>query len=297
MNFPYKEIVIFQVHKRTFRIETLFKRLNEAFSGLADVIPIRFVNDISYEKPLYINGIEVITEDRISISKFVKQRYGLIQNFQIMPGNLDFLLLKILSNLSFKGTVWGIECDVDYTGDLKEMIRLLNFDSADLLCTWSRFSGQGWTWHKSFAIPDGWPEHDLNGVIVFLPFFRLSSRLLSGIEDFYREGGAGHHELVWPYVARAKGFSVVDIGGSGPYTKPDYRNCFYPAENRFLLSTFRYRPPMMRVGRRKETLWHPVKEWVPRAYGLGRIRLLHNGRAVISKHLKNFLGKFLGWNF
>jgi hypothetical protein len=63
-------------------------------------------------------------------------------------------------------------------------------------------------------------------------------------------------------VLARHGMEIEDIGGNGPYVKPENRNRFYFASKGTYTKspgTFVFRPSFHQVMKRENTLWHPVK--------------------------------------
>jgi hypothetical protein len=177
-----------------------------------------------------------------------------------------------------------MEGDVEYTGDLGALLARFDASDADLLCTSVRPMPRNWHQEWLLRLPPEWRQ-PREPVLAFLPFFRVSDRLLAALDRFYRDGGAGHHEQTWPLVAREVGLNIEDIGGGGPYTRPENRRRHYSSSlPRTMLfpGTFRFRPSMRRAGRRPDTLWHPVKENadLPREYWRYVVRPLFMDTAV-----------------
>lgn len=258
-----KDLFVFIVHIKTDRISNLYSEICEYFEGHGDVVPVRFVKDKWSCGELEINGEQVLTIDNQDLFSLTFPLKCPPKNFSLIPGNSD--LIELFLARRFKGAphVWRMECDVAYTGKLGELIENLSIESADLICTRSRIPKFGWQHHNSIYIPKGWPVYSVEDPIVFLPFLRASARLIAAIDQFYSEGGRGHHEWTWPYVARTMNYQIIDIGGAGPYTPERYRNRYYPAPTAFRRPTFDARYVKQAPGALPNALWHPVKDWSP----------------------------------
>lgn len=181
--------------------------------------------------------------------------------FRIIPGNSDMLFLQFARRFPCYDSFWIMEWDVEFTGNLGDLVAVFEGSSSHLLCTNIRRVNPGWRHLRMNRWPEGWPpDPRLCG---FMPFVRFSRELLDQVERFYREGGSGHYEYVWASVATACGLPIEDFGGSGPYVRKGNRNRFYtstPHTRDMFPGTFRFRPPLRRAGRRRNTLWHPVKD-------------------------------------
>jgi hypothetical protein len=226
-------------------------------------VPVRYVEDKRSCSDLEVNGEPVLTFDREDLLSFGYPEKCRREGFRFMPGNGDLLDLLPARTFGWPSFVWRMECDVAYTGDLRELLDTLGREDADLICTRGRAPKQGWQHHRLTRVPEGWPAYEPDDPVVFLPFARASARLLRALDQFYKEGGSGHHEWTWPYVARTMNYSILDVGGAGPYTPPEYRNRYYPALTALQRPTFDHRYVMRSPGSRPNTLWHPVKDWDP----------------------------------
>ena len=179
-------------------------------------------------------------------------------------GDFDLAPLWLAREHPEYRSIWLFEGDVDFTGPLGRLVRHFDDVPADLLATNLRQPRPDWPNLRRAVLPGGWPEDLVVGQIAMLTAFRASRALLDGLERFYAEGGGGHHEWSWPYVARALGLTVADIAdhpidGRTLYTSSRDVPGMYPG-------SFRFRPPMAKPGRRPMTLWHPVKD---RPVGMG----------------------------
>ena len=184
--------------------------------------------------------------------------------FRLMPGNTDMPILAFVRDNPSYDAVWLFENDVAFTGPLSRLVEAFADSHADLLATSIAPLPSDWVHAGATVYPEGWPA-DLPPIRAFFPAFRVSRRLLAEVDRFYRDGGSGHYEHIWPYVAQAQGLELEDFGGSGRYVKPGNRNRFYtstPETAHLYPGTFRFRPPRRRPGKRPMTLWHPVKETV-----------------------------------
>ncbi len=165
---------------------------------------------------------------------------------------------------------WVVEYDVRYTGHWRTFFDELHLSDADFLSTTMqnhRENPRWWWWRTLVNAPSG----PLRRVRCFTPFGRLSNKALSTIDQWYREGGAGHYELTWPSVCRTKGLKIEDLGGWGRYTPERWRGQHYantPHTPNLSPGTFVFRPPFkdaslasegLKYGARP-MLWHPIKD-------------------------------------
>jgi Protein of unknown function (DUF3405) len=191
-------------------------------------------------------------------------------NWAKPEGNNDLPVLAFYREQPDYDFYWVIEYDVRYTGHWGRFFEELRSSDADFLSTTMqgyRENPRWWWWGTLVNTPAG----PLRRVRCFTPFCRLSNRALSTIDQWYRDGGAGHYELVWPSVCRTAGLRVEDIGGWGRYTPERWRGKHYantPVKANLSPGTFVFRPPFKDELLAAEVskyggepmLWHPIKD-------------------------------------
>lgn len=165
---------------------------------------------------------------------------------------------------------WIVEYDVRCAGSWATLFAELRSSDADYLGTTIQDFDQNprWAWwHTLVNAPTG----ALQRVRCFSPFCRLSNAALSAIDQWYRDGGAGHYELTWPSICKAKGLRIEDIGGNGRYTPERWRGQHYsntPLAPSLSPGTFVFRPAFKDDAILSESLkfgdcpvlWHPIKD-------------------------------------
>jgi hypothetical protein len=164
---------------------------------------------------------------------------------------------------------WVVEYDVRYTGHWSTFFDELRSSGADYLGTTIQDYEENphWVWwHTLVNAPTG----KLRRVRCFSPFCRLSNGALSAIDQWYRDGGAGHYEMTWTSVCKTKGLRIEDIGGRGRYTPERGRGQHYantPLKPSLSPGTFVWRPAFrdgmipaegVKYGG-GPMLWHPIK--------------------------------------
>lgn len=182
----------------------------------------------------------------------------------LVGGAADLPVLALARRAPEIDRLWCFEGDVEFTGRLPRLLRHFEGSASDLLATSIRETPARWPHRKRSVRPPGWTAGGAER-IAFLPAHRSSRALRAAVERFYAAGGDGHHEWVWPFAAQASGLTLEDIGGDGPHVRPENRGRFYtssPDRRGLHPGSFRYRPVMTRPGKRRMTLWHPVKDWM-----------------------------------
>jgi len=165
---------------------------------------------------------------------------------------------------------WVVEYDVRYTGHWGTLFAELRSSGADYLGTTIQDYDENPRWVWWHTLVNVRPSL-LERVRCFSPFARLSNAALAVIDQWYRDGGAGHYELTWPSVCKTKGLIIEDIGGSGRYTPERWQGHHYsnaPLHPALSPGTFVWRPAFREDALPTESLkhggrpmlWHPIKD-------------------------------------
>jgi Protein of unknown function (DUF3405) len=160
---------------------------------------------------------------------------------------------------------WVVEYDVRYTGAWETLLGAYTADDHDLLtCHLRRFADEPglWLWnsfsHPTRTIPrERWRRS-------FNVIYRISRRALAYLHDAHLDGWQGHPEVCVPTLLAEGGFRLLDFGGHGPFVPPGRRNAVYTSRSnrRGMLSPFgtvAFQRASTRPGRRRDTIYHPVK--------------------------------------
>lgn len=184
------------------------------------------------------------------------------EDWVLIPGHCDVPILNFFRDNPDYDRYWLAEDDVDYSGQLSDLLDELSDFNEDLVCTHLHTGWEGWTYNKTLMCGDRPQLKPEETLLCFLPLFRISKAGTQAIDNAYSNGWSGHHEQVWPTVVRDAGLSLRDIGGSGEFVPEEYINRYYlgePVVGNNKVGTFVPTPPRLRVGSRKNTLYHPVK--------------------------------------
>lgn len=211
------------------------------------------------------------------------------ESWQIL-GNVDLLFLELRRRCPGYDRYWFVEYDVHWEGHWAVLFEHFRPSRADVLATILNPVGEvprklDILTSPPLVIPGalGWRREDL--IKGFLPICRLSQAALDALDAAYKLGLGGHFEFCLPTAAARAGLVLEDIGGQGPYVRPENRDRFYFARG----ATYSHSPgtfvfrPAPRVLPRPNTLWHPVKP--------GGVALMHPMR-VRGNPLKNALEAF-----
>ena len=189
-------------------------------------------------------------------------------------GYLDVLIVPLAIQAQ-RPFVWGLEYDVDFSGTWSDFFAQFAENEADLLTTTVNTPDRDpdWSWWSSAINP---PDAAHLRVRSFNPVFRVSRPFLTAYGEALSEGAwDGHYEFLFPTIARARGLTVEDIGGDGPFTPAaiqgqNYRNS--PNHPHLTPGTFVWRPSSSNYFHERpdeftssNMLHHPVKpdvrEW------------------------------------
>ena len=180
----------------------------------------------------------------------------------LVPGNLGLLHLHFAERQGEFDRIWALEYDVCYTGHWGTLLSSFEGSSADVLGTTlqTRRDRPDWDWWPSLRPTAEIPfEECIRG---FFPVLRISRRALDVLDTAYSGGWSGHFEAVLPTAARQAGLEIEDLGGDGPFVRPENRNRHYtnsPLRQGLCPGTFVYRPARRFPGLRRNKLWHPIK--------------------------------------
>lgn len=124
--------------------------------------------------------------------------------------------------------IWLRDRNVWNGGDWCEFLDSFAGCDADFLaCVVRRRSDEPeWTWWKSLRPPgEGCPLEF--GVAALLSLVRLSRAACEAVLKGIDEGWAGHPEALIPTLVHLAGLKIEDIGGTGNFTPPERKGCWY----------------------------------------------------------------------
>ena len=181
----------------------------------------------------------------------------------LIPGHCHFPVLKFFQDNPRFDHYWLIEYDVRFSGNWHVFFDYFNTVKEGFLTSHIRSHADEpkWTWwslrHPQKSIPISERLRSFN------PIYRISNPALVSLHQSLQDGWCGHQEVVMPTLLSYNGFHLRDFGGRGRFTSPDTVNKFYFSANdqfgNLDRGTMRYRPLFLRVGWRKNKLYHPVK--------------------------------------
>jgi hypothetical protein len=189
-----------------------------------------------------------------------------------VAGNMDVPVLDFYRAFPGYAHYWVVEFDVRFTGRWSYLFNCFRRSKADLLAT-TMFDYEdypGWHWWYTLTPPTGEKVDVRDLVRAFLPIYRASNRALEHLGSAYSRGWQGHYEATVATILRRNGMMLEDIGGNGRFIDPRNRSRFYTNDPKTVTlspGTLVWRPIRQSPGRRKRTLWHPVKSGVVQQIG------------------------------
>lgn len=253
-----RDAFIIFTHYLNERVLSLVERAQREISQSHDVRIIGYFPERSMIPPNFLKKPVSIACTAADLKELRFPGVAEADNYKIIPGDADMPILWFAAKNPQYSRLWVFEGDVEFTGSLRELVDHLQHSNADLLLTRLEAARPEWPHFENRILPPGWPDPEESRLAGFLPVYRASRRLVDALCAFYAAGGRGHFEWVWPQVAVKHDLECRDLmdfpmKGRSLYTRwPEYRSRS--------LGTFRYRPAIHKPGRRRNTLWHPVKD-------------------------------------
>lgn len=183
-------------------------------------------------------------------------------------GHTDLILLHFFRAHPEYERIWVVEYDVRFSGDWGRFFTACEAIDADLLVPVlrRREDDPNWAWWGTLRPPPGEPASP--AFACFMPIYRVSRQGVLAVDAAWRAGWAGHSETIWPTAIARAGLRIADPGGHGAFTPEALHGRFYSSTLQSMgLSpgSLLFKPPLYRMGSRREMLWHPVKPFWPRA--------------------------------
>lgn len=278
---PKPHILLFQttdpvtVKKRLLRFREAFLRLgpNHEFAivsfSAGKKTDVRHVDLDGERIDHYVFGLDAV--DTLGYPN-----KGATRPFKLIPGNCDLIALLFRKAAPQYDQYWVVEDDVEYSGDIHHLLSSLRGRPGDLLATHLAHSYDDWAYSSMLRSPKG-DVRPADTWLVFLTFFRINGAALDTIDRYYRAGWSGHSENMWATILKHAGMDVVDFGGNGRYVAEQDRNKHYyglPNDGFQKNGSFGTMNIRMFAGRRKNVLWHPIKQ--------PKVWVRQNGKRLVS---------------
>ncbi len=255
---PMKQAILYRAHQINDRILQEVARLKAELPAY-DIAIVGYTGSIRIGTPLDV-PVHLYGLSDLRSLPFGDKLVPLYADSTV--GMNDLPVLMFFREHAEYDYYWVIEYDVRYTGDWSALFSELSVSRADLLCTHLQsYAGEPewWWWPTLRRRGVALPENDrMKG---FMPFARLSRKLLQRIDAAYQDGWTGHYEATWPSIGRTAGLVLEDIGGEGPFTPGRWRCKHYRRGG--AETTFTDQPAfperVFEQPIREALLWHPVK--------------------------------------
>lgn len=185
--------------------------------------------------------------------------------FNLVPGNNHFPLLQFYIDNPGYQYYWCIEEDVRFSGRWTFFFNSFRSVSSDFITSHLRTSSEEPKWHWWHSLAHPYSVIPLEERIrSFNPIYRISNGALEYIHRALLSHWCGHHEVLLPTLLHRANFHLMDFGGDGQFTLPEFRNKFYISSTpnvygRLSDGTMRWRPAFKTTGEKKNKLYHPVK--------------------------------------
>lgn len=237
-----------------------YKKLKDELSDTCDVVwVLQKDRDNDMQLP---DNIHFYTFSLASISEL---QYELLYDDTIYY-NVNFILQRFFKDNPKYGRYWSIEYDVVFTGNWHTLIDCFENEDADLIsCHIAKYTkgiNEHWDWWKSTV----WIDEDIpleKCVKAFSPIYSLSNKALEFLDGFFRKGNSGHFETIMSTALHYHGFKLLDMGGVGEFTPPEFRNKFYIQGAGINNGTMRFRPKFLKeeveAMNVPDKLFHPLK--------------------------------------
>jgi hypothetical protein len=262
--------IVYYTHNASDIRNTELRRLRSEIPPSIDIWAIGCCSNINDLSAINNVGIQIAPYMREDLVKLPYKAKMSNSNIKTLRGCTDLPILQFFRDHPNYDHYWIVEYDVRFSGGWDFLFDDLLKSDADLLCTHlaSYRSSPGWMHWRTFE-SGGETVPDDEKIRCFLPFCRLSNKLLRQIDSHYSRNWSGHFEALWPTIARLTGCKIEEIGGEGVYVPASRKGKYYYSHfisNLVFLSTFNAWPYYSNASRFESssfppnTLWHPVKD-------------------------------------
>ena len=262
------DLFVFYTHFWSESLLLEAKRLVSAVQGRFDFIICGLCDADNSLRPFERTSLKTKTWSREDLKALPYSRKIEVSNWSTLRGANDLALMALYREQPTYNRYWIMEYDVRFSGDWNIIFDDLALSDADLLCTQvtNYEDNPDWVQWKTLIKPTHSAENAklLGG---FMPFCRISQRLMAKMDEYYRGDWAGHYEVLWPTIALRESLTVEDIGGRGRYTPSSRAGKYYRSAyiDGIYLSTFGAWPfysskSSFNNHLPTNVLWHPVKE-------------------------------------
>jgi hypothetical protein len=252
------QAILFQCHEDHPSHRLAYRKLLEGTKGLGEVIVL--AHSETGDLPEWIRSVPHFSFSYQSLAALGYTPF----TTALVPGSAHFPILQFaLGNPRFD-FFWLVEYDVRFTGSWNGFFTAFRDDSSDFLSTQIvRYADQP-DWNLWEMRQGDAPFSGDGRLRSFNAIFRLSLRAAQFIDQEQKSGWVGHHEATLPTLLNRGGFTITDLGGSGPFTPERYWNKHYTRAQSdprgpSTTGSVRYRPPYLAPGWVPNRLYHPVK--------------------------------------
>lgn len=254
-----KKAVLFVSHRVNEDTMEKYQKLRNELPGCCDVY---WALDKTKEKNELPDGV---LSFKFSLADICALGYELLYD-NCISGSINFALQWFYRLHPEYDCYWSIEYDVVFTGNWRVLIEAFEDSGADFVsCHIERYD-KGRNAHWDWWNPVVWVDEDIpleRRVKAFNPIYCLSNRAISFLDGFFRKGNSGHYETLMSTALHVHGFKLVDMGGTGEFTPPEFKNRFYVQGFGVNNGTMRFRPVFLKEEVKAlgvtDRLFHPLK--------------------------------------
>lgn len=265
---PNKTIVLFMTHRHSASIAMRFERLARETANVLDCALLLHSESEGLTEKWRETCRELKFEGTIfhySLSSLRNSLgYDFLRDQVLVPGSAHFPLLRFARENRY-AHYWMIESDVDYRGNWLELLSSYMPSESDLIashfCTYQNSRNWVW-WKREFTGPEGRPIDLETAIKAFLPFYRISARSLSLLDDAHAVGWRGHFECLAPSILALNRHSLEDLSQRSARYLGNRQDFFGNLSD---CSTIRWRPAVSsdefnNRGQPSNLVFHPIKD-------------------------------------
>ncbi|MFC1222206.1 beta-1,6-N-acetylglucosaminyltransferase [Pedobacter sp. BG31] len=255
-----KEVVLFLTNKSDPETLARYNRIKETLPKRFSLIYLR--HEKRNESVLVQDEMEHFIFDDGIMKDLSLQ--GIFKS--LLPGSNHFPLFGFYRNNPYYKHYWVIEDDVYYHGDIGQFFDHFRSFESDFISSHIRDYCDEPKWHWWYSLQNN------KGKIIpvsrrlrsFNPIYRISNRAIYFLDEAFKAGWSGHHEVAMPTLLKEHGFLVEDFGGNGSYVREDSLGKFYQesiaaAGGELDTGSMRYRPVISKSEINNSLLYHPLK--------------------------------------
>jgi len=258
-----KQVILLSSHLFNEFIIAQYNKLQEAINSNIDLF-LLIENEDSFVIPDYIKYYP------FDVDTINNLHYEPIEE-TLIPGSNHFPVLQFYRDFPDYDYYWNIEYDVYFHGDWHIFFDDFKTVNSDFIASHIEYYRQRPFWYWWYTINlKTLSISQTEYIKSFNPIYRISNKALNYLHKVLCDENSGHHEVFIPTVLNNSGFSLLDYGGIGNFTPPEFKNRFYLSPPRlddyYTGTTMRFKPGFdldeFKQITKDNLLYHPVKGYV-----------------------------------